>query len=218
MQLYRSPGLTASAAATLLRRARAKGCPSLARVEGEAVYNVQVAEPLTEAEARTLAWLLRETYEPELLRAEPALGGGSGASAAVVEVGPRMSFSTAFSTNATGICASCGLGSKVPRLERSRRYALHAEGGGALAEAERAAFASLVHDRMTEEVYGAPVASFAVDAVPAPVFSVPVMADGRAALEKVNDVSCLFCGGWPGANRAHLPRPPPKPRERKKGR
>jgi hypothetical protein len=39
---------------------------------------------------------------------------------------------------------------------------------------------------MTEEVYHKPVASFAVDATPAPTFSVPVLARGRAALEKIN--------------------------------
>ena len=43
--------------------------------------------------------------------------------AAVVEVGPRMSFSTAWSANAVSICHSCGL-TKVTRMEQSRRYLL----------------------------------------------------------------------------------------------
>ncbi len=43
-----------------------------------------------------------------------------------------------------------------------------------------------VHDRMTEEVYGRPLRSFRSTARPAPVFTVPVLARGRAALEEIN--------------------------------
>lgn len=45
-----------------------------------------------------------------------------------------------------------------------------------------------VHDRMTEQVYPEPLRSFATDAVPAPVTTIPVLAQGRAALEKINKV------------------------------
>jgi Formylglycinamide ribonucleotide amidotransferase N-terminal len=100
-------------------------------------------------------------------------------------VGPRTNFSTAFSTNAASICASVGL-SKVTRLERSRRYLLTST--RPLSSEERAAFAALVHDRMTEQVYAAPAATFAVSAVPPTVFTVPVLKSGRAALEAVNQV------------------------------
>ena len=58
-----------------------------------------------------------------------------------VQVGPRMSFSTAFSSNAVSICASCGL-EKVTRVEVSRRFVLN---GSAPVSAEQATkFASLV--------------------------------------------------------------------------
>lgn len=58
----------------------------------------------------------------------------------------------------------------------------------ALTAEEKAAFAAMVHDRMTEQVYEVPAASFKVDAAPAPVFTVPVMQQGRAALEGINEV------------------------------
>lgn len=45
-----------------------------------------------------------------------------------------------------------------------------------------------VHDRMTEQVYSAPLQSLESDIVPAVVESIPVMARGRAALEEVNEV------------------------------
>lgn len=64
--------------------------------------------------------LLRETYEPEQLTPSPRLSAST-SGAQLVEVGPRLAFSTAFSTNAVSICQSCGL-DKVTRLERSRRY------------------------------------------------------------------------------------------------
>ena len=49
-----------------------------------------------------------------------------------------------------------------------------------------AAGALQVHDRMTEEVYSQPLRSFRSTAQPAPVFTVPVLARGRAALEDIN--------------------------------
>jgi hypothetical protein len=51
---------------------------------------------------------MRETFEPELLTGGTVLVPAADTQC-VVEVGPRMSFSTAFSTNATSICRSCGL-------------------------------------------------------------------------------------------------------------
>lgn len=39
------------------------------------------------------------------------------------QVGPRLSFSTAWSANAQSICKSCGL-DKVTRIELSRRYSI----------------------------------------------------------------------------------------------
>lgn len=105
--------------------------------------------------------------------------------ATVIEVGPRSNFSTAFSTNAVSICQSCGLG-QVTRLEKSRRYLLTST--RPLTQQERMAFAALVHDRMTEEPYEKPIDSFKVNAKPAPVFTIPVCAEGRNALEKINEV------------------------------
>lgn len=107
-----------------------------------------------------------------------------------------MSFSTAWCANALSICSSCGLG-KVDRIEVSRRYLLRA--ASPLSPEERERFAALVHDRMTEQVYPQALRSFATDTVPAPVTTIPVMAEGRAALERVNKVcewgACNVVGG-----------------------
>ena len=45
-----------------------------------------------------------------------------------------------------------------------------------------------VHDRMTEQVYAEPLKSFATALLPMPVFSVPIMEKGAAALQDINEV------------------------------
>jgi hypothetical protein len=64
------------------------------------------------------------------------------------------------------------------------------------AGAERTAFAALVHDRMTEEVYAQPVSTFRVNTPAAPVFTVPLMAQGRKALESINEEMGLAFDEW----------------------
>eukprot|EP00887_Chlorella_sp_A99_P003357 scaffold26.g3357.t1 len=192
LQLYRYPGLPQSKARTLLRKAQDKASSKIAGVDGELCYNIATSAPLSPAEARTLAWLLRETYEPELLTPASRFSEPAGDDT-VVEVGPRMSFSTAWCANALSICQSCGLG-KVSRIEVSRRYLLRAS--APLSAAERERFAALVHDRMTEQVYAEPLHSYATDAAPAPVHTIPVLAQGRAALEAINKEMGLAFDEW----------------------
>jgi len=161
-------------------------------VDAEAVFNIALASPLTPGAADTLAWLLAETYEPERLSASPRLtsGGGAGGkgAATVVEVGPRLSFQSAWSTNAVSVCASAGLSPPVTRVERSRRYAVTLASGGALTPAQGAAFAALVHDRMTEQVYPAPLTTFdPPDARPPPApRTIPLLTEGAAALAAID--------------------------------
>ena len=52
-------------------------------------FNVKLEEPLTEEQAATLTWLLRETFEPELLSPDSGLRGDA-ATDAVVEVTPWL--------------------------------------------------------------------------------------------------------------------------------
>ncbi len=44
-----------------------------------------------------------------------------------------------------------------------------------------------VHDRMTEQVYLEPLRSFTTSVTPGPVFTIPVLEKGRAALEAINE-------------------------------
>lgn len=150
----------------------------------EHCYYAQLAEdaPLgTEGEER-LRWLIAETFEPE--KTATASFFPAGAAGNILEVGPRLSFATAFSSNAVSICASCGL-SQVVRLECSKRYLI--ETSPPLSQAQLvAAHATAVHDRMTECVYETPLTSFDPPGgapVAAPVTTIKVLSEGRAALE-----------------------------------
>ncbi|CAI7910074.1 unnamed protein product [Closterium sp. NIES-53] len=186
-----------------------KVCADIIGIRTEQCFNVELTSPLDAAHEAALVWVLSETFEPEKLTRESVFSAGAAAEGegegeeegevVVVEVGPRLSFTTAWSTNAVSICRSCTL-EQVTRIERSRRYALQlapgVEAAAAFTEEQRAAFAALVHDRMTECVYESRLETFVTDAAPAPVVRIPVMKEGRKALEQVNKEMGLAFDEW----------------------
>ncbi|KAK9844820.1 hypothetical protein WJX74_007244 [Apatococcus lobatus] len=192
LQLYRSPGLSKSAATALLRKVSQRGIVDADEVSAELCFNVALESELSSVEAATLSWLLRETFEPELLTAQPSLAASDSCSL-LVEVGPRMSFTTAWCANAVSICQACGL-AKVLRIEVSRRFLLHST--SPLSDKQRIDFSAMVHDRMTEQIYPLPLRSFKTDVLPMPTFSVPLMTQGRAALEEMNSELGLAFDDW----------------------
>jgi phosphoribosylformylglycinamidine synthase len=150
----------------------------------EYCFNVETSAPLTAEELRILRWLLAQTFEIEHFGEKSFLKPVRN----VVEVGPRLDFETAYSTNAVAICHACGL-EKVARVERSRRYLLPAE-------VDREDFVAGNHDRMTEYPYREPLRSFATKAVPEKVHDVPVMAGGIDALREFNRQNGLGMDEW----------------------
>jgi len=146
----------------------------------EYCFNVQIQRALDSGEQRRLGWLLAETFEEHAFSDQSFLDPSRGI---IIEFGPRMSFSTAFSTNAVSICHGCGLDA-VSRIERSRRYQLL--GVFKLPSAIRDAFLGMAHDRMTECVYEEPLRSFEHGLRPEPVEIVPLLEEGRKALEDLN--------------------------------
>ena len=112
LRFYRHPGLTHTQLSSLLASARAQVTDAIEVIDSEYCFNVETDRPLEQAEERVLRWLLTETFQPEGLGPSTFLG----TSAQVFEVGPRMSFTTAWATNAVSICAACGLTS-IRRIE-----------------------------------------------------------------------------------------------------
>jgi len=188
IHFYRKPFLQENETEELLRKVQAKVSCNIIDIKTEQCFNVELEKGLSSDKLAALQWLLAETYEPDNLQTRSFFEEeiNSRPYYVLVEVGPRMTFSTAFSTNAVSICKALSL-TEVTRLERSRRYLLHLQpGSGALDEGQLNSFAALIHDRMTECVYPSKLTSFWSDVVPEPVSVIPVMERGREALEEIN--------------------------------
>ncbi|HUL54436.1 MAG TPA: phosphoribosylformylglycinamidine synthase, partial [Opitutaceae bacterium] len=171
----------------------APGALSVGAVGAEFVHLVETSAALTSGEGDVLAKLL--TYGPRRAAA-PVTGLAQ-------IVAPRPGTISPWSSKATDIAHTCGL-AKVKRIERVIQYTL-ALGEGAespessvegseptrvrpstfdLRPKQRAALAARLHDRMTQVVFD-DLAACAVlfrHEAPRPVATVPVLAQGRAAL------------------------------------
>jgi len=174
----------------LLRSAREIFDADVSDMETEHCFYIQATRKLRPEEQQVLDWLLAETFEPESYGPTSFLDDTVGT---ILEVGPRMTFTTAWSTNAVSICHACGI-EAVVRIERSRRCLLNTRAPMA-ADAARA-FLSCIHDRMTECEYPDPLTAFGAGVEPTPVSTVPVMAQGRTALERLNRELGLAFDDW----------------------
>lgn len=154
------------------------------RADFEYCFNIETSTPLTAGELGTLRWLLAETFETEKFKEKPFLKPAVD----VIEVGPRLSFETALSTNAVAICHACGL-EKIVRVECSRRYMVPAA-------ADKLYFTAENHDRMTECPYPEPLPSFTTGAAPEEVYRVPLIAGGADELRKFNREKGLGMDDW----------------------
>uniref|UniRef100_A0A3Q3MLE8 phosphoribosylformylglycinamidine synthase n=1 Tax=Mastacembelus armatus TaxID=205130 RepID=A0A3Q3MLE8_9TELE len=157
-------------------------------VTTELCYNVELTgcESLGAEQKEVLLWLFRPPLQAESLSETPNLTEGSGEK--LVEIGPRLNFSTAWSTNAVSICQSAGL-TNVTRVELSRRFLIKLNG-----DVKR--LIECLYDTMTECIYQHPITSFTVETKPQPVFEVDILGMGRAALEKANNDLGLAFDSW----------------------
>ncbi|MBN1962119.1 MAG: phosphoribosylformylglycinamidine synthase [Deltaproteobacteria bacterium] len=154
----------------------------------EYCFYVDTTKSLNQEQKQILNWLLSETFEPEFFAAESFFNNHNNHSQDIVEIGPRLNFETAFSTNAVAICHACGLDT-VTRLERSRRYLLPPE-------SNRQDFIAKHHDRMTECTYPTPLVTFDTGLKPKPVQTVPIISQGIEALRELNNELGLGMDDW----------------------
>ena len=175
--------LTQSSDATLSNDAT-----KISSIDTESCFNVQLSNDLDATHTERLEWLLRETFEKDGLKLEVSTfsstsNSGDDDTTLVVEFGPRMTFTSAFSSNATSICAACGL-SSITRLERSKRYKFTFSSSPSSNTID--AIKKMLHDRMTEEEYLTPLTTFESGVKTESVVRVPIMEEGRVALERIN--------------------------------
>ncbi|MBI4684619.1 MAG: phosphoribosylformylglycinamidine synthase [Nitrospirae bacterium] len=194
IHLYRFPALTKTKKKELLLLARQRVSPAIKDIETEYCFNVEVSAPLTGEELNMLGWLLAETFEPEKFSEKSFLTRYSSLITRhfLVEVGPRMNFTTAWSTNAVSVCHACGL-RKITRIERSRRYKIT---GCQLSAVGYKLFLELVHDRMTECLYPEPLKTFETGIKPDSVIIVPLIEEGISALKTINIEMGLGLDDW----------------------
>ncbi|HEY4696302.1 MAG TPA: phosphoribosylformylglycinamidine synthase [Candidatus Hydromicrobium sp.] len=151
----------------------------------EYCYYIETPKSFTKIELEILRWLLAETFEAEDFGKKTFLDNRE---QNIIEVGPRLNFETALSTNAVAICRACGL-EKITRIELSRRYTL-------VPEADRPQFIDTHHDRMTECVYPKSLETFETGIVPEKVYPVPLIENGMEELEKFNRKIGLGMDEW----------------------
>jgi phosphoribosylformylglycinamidine synthase len=120
----------------------------------------------------------------QLLRYGPSGHAGSGAADLTLWVVPRLGTISPWSSKATDIARLCGL-THVRRIERGIAFRLRGQVD------DLKLLKNALHDRMTESVLEQAEFERAGEllfarAEPAPLTTVPVLAEGRAALERAN--------------------------------
>ena len=144
----------------------------------EFCFNVASTEELTHEDTVTLQFLLADGFIKETVQLQSSF---KELEKDVVELGPRMNFATAWSSNMVSICHATGL-DKIFRIERSRRYLLKEA-------AKSKQFVADHHDRMTECLYPEPLSTFETGIRPESVYEVPLKEKGPAALEEIPGIS-----------------------------
>ncbi len=153
--------------------------PHVAGVDTRYLHFVEVAASLSHEQNAVLEALLR--YGPSIQEGGQA-GGPAGELLLVV---PRFGTVSPWSSKATDIAHVCGLAA-VTRIERGVAYYIGSS--QPLSQADQGAIAAVIHDRMTETVLESidEAASLFGHHAAQPLATVPVLAQGRAALERAN--------------------------------
>ncbi len=213
---YRVPALSETKKKNLLSVLRERVSAGIEDIETEYCFYID-SDPLLPEEIGVLEWLLRETFEPENFSDESffiqntehrtqstdkdSLSSGLCALSSVLEVGPRMNFTTAWSTNAVSVCHACGL-KKISRIERSRRYKFVIRDASRVTSVNDFYSSLITHhlslffDKMTECLYPERLETFETGLRPEPVYEVKVIEEGRAAIERINRELGLGFDKW----------------------
>lgn len=162
----------------------------------EKCYHVETTNEVAAKEKTLLKWLLKHPQGDESSLFEQTSLPAANSQQFLIEIGPRFNFSTAFSTNCVNICQNVGL-SQITRLESSDRYLIGYDGNKPDVEK----LVDLISDRMTECPYtkdNLPVKSFdeQLPQTHESWYRVPVLEQGRKALEEVNAKLGLAFGDW----------------------
>lgn len=176
----------------------------------EKCYHIELepntsSSSLSEDDEKILRWILKNPQQQEDTLTSESSFSAIRDDQLLIEVGPRFNFSTADSTNSVSICHSAHL-THVKRVEVSVRYlisvsSLPVDDDVAAMTQLRQRILSVISDRMTQCEYtkqNIPKDSFDEN-LPKSTnswFFVPILKDGRKALEKVNQELGLAFDNW----------------------
>ncbi|XP_034668475.1 phosphoribosylformylglycinamidine synthase [Drosophila subobscura] len=174
---------------SVLRRVQ-KEDPSVVAVQMERCYHLEYTAELSHSMplVELLIWLVKQPMDSgKSLTKQPSLKMAKKERQLLLEIGPRFNFSTPYSTNCVNIFHNLGY-TEVRRMESSTRYLLTFGYDG---PRELSKYALMLGDRMTHCLYTAeniPKQSFD-EQLPSGQTDwhfVPVLEQGRAALQKIN--------------------------------
>ncbi|XP_074649694.1 phosphoribosylformylglycinamidine synthase-like [Tubulanus polymorphus] len=157
-------------------------------------YIETIVQEIPVSDMNLIMWMLSIPFQESNLAQHSFIRRKDGMRSIVVEIGPRLNFSTPFSTNAVSIFHSVGL-KYVNRVEFSTRYNLASETLHISNDLE-CAIVSVIHDRMTECRYFTPIECFETYVSKERVYEVNVIGEGRKALEKANAEMGLALDAW----------------------
>lgn len=189
-RLYSRPGLEPGQVGRIVSKARSLGVPVVS-LDTEFCFNVQTDAKLSAEQQKMVEWCLTENGHS--MDKQPTLKTDGSATQIMIEVGPRFNFTSAWSTNCVSVLRAAEVPG-IPRVERSRRH-LFILSEPATPEAI-AKLLPVIHDRMTEMPYEKPCESFDAGFSVKPVKWVPVMTQGRKALEEINAELGLGFDDW----------------------
>ncbi|KAG7161940.1 Phosphoribosylformylglycinamidine synthase-like [Homarus americanus] len=208
VRVYRGWGNTQSQAAAKkvhLQRLQ-RSCPMVESLEHEVCYYIltdqenkgpcgsDVAEVLGGEVACQLWGLLGDPWVDGLdLHTNTQLQVNTETTQTIIEIGPRLNFTTAWSTNAVSICHAMGL-TCVTRLERAHRYLVTTK--ETLDTGKREEIVTALHDPMTEQEYEKPQESFLQEVKPQKWWQVDVLKEGKKALQQANGKMGLAFDEW----------------------
>ena len=160
-----------------LQAALRERVPGITTITAEFVHFVELTQPIDDRKRHVVERIL--TYG-DAASPSPAFGS-------LLLVTPRIGTLSPWSSKATDIARNCGLNA-ARRIERGIAYTVVLASGQTLTEPERQSLLPLLHDRMTEQVFTAMADADRLfhHISPQPLATIPLQANGRAALADAN--------------------------------
>lgn len=191
LKFYKVPGLKSGQLRNKLNDIN-KVSKVISDLKTELCYYIDTKDQLNEKELQLLQWLLVSPLETNTLKTISAFNEQNSTNT-VIEIGPRLNFSTAFSSNVISICKSIEL-HKITRVEISTRYCIVHD--GTLDKITESKIVDVLHDKMTQCRYVTPIETFDHGFKPEKWFEVDILKHGRKALEDVSKKLGLAFDDW----------------------